>query len=169
MSIRTCNLSTTAIKRFPPIEVFSGTRCFHFSVPLWKFRVCPHGQGGVAARQSEWEGITQHDYSPSLCLRLCSPDYCPCELTGHWQGIGCSLLSLSDSPAGQPAKRRALPATLSYIPQQSVRCQLAESGWVPPSASLAAPDTWTSTGVEEKKRETGMAGRLRGGSESYVK
>lgn len=36
--------------------------------------VCPQRQGVVASRLSEWEGITQHDYSPSLCLHLWFPN-----------------------------------------------------------------------------------------------
>lgn len=103
-SVYTCNLSATEIKPFPSIEVLSRTHCFHFSVPHWRFRACPRGQGGVVAGHNEWEGITQHDYSPSVSM---FPNYCPCEITGHWQGIGCSLLSLSDSLVGQPAKQQA--------------------------------------------------------------
>lgn len=76
---------------------FQGEHTFHFLVS--KSGVCPHGQGGVAARQCEWEGITQHDYSLSLCLCLCS-----------------STTALVSSPATD----RELAAACSHrvIPQQ---------------------------------------------------
>ena len=161
----TCNLSATVIKRFPPIEVFSGTHCFHFSVPLWKFSVSP---------QAGWGGRVNGKVLHSMTtVRLCVYVYVPRRLplwahrplTGNW--LQSALTEWF--PSGTTCQAASLPATLSYIPQQSGHCQLGQSGWVPPSASLAAPDTWTSTGVEEKGRETGIAGRVHGGSESYVK
>lgn len=70
-------------------------------------------------------------------------------LTGNW--LQPALTEWF--PSGTTCQATSLPATISYIPQHSDCCQLGESGWVPPSTSLAAPDTWTSKGVKKKERE----------------
>lgn len=104
-----------------------------------------------------------------LCVYIYVPRLLPLwahrPMTGNW--LQTALTEWF--PSGTTCQVTSLPATLSYIPQQCVRCQLSQSGWMPPSASLAATDTWTSTGVEEKERETWIVGRVDGGSESYVK
>lgn len=139
------------IKQFPSIEVFRRTRCFNFPIQLWKFRVRPRGQGGVTA--STMNGKVLHSVTRArLRVYIYAPRLLP--LWDHWPLTGNWLQSALTEwfPSGTTCQAASLPATLSCISQQSGRCQLGKSGCVPHRASLAIPDTWTSTGEEGKKR-----------------
>lgn len=163
---RTCNLSTTVMKWFPSVEVFRGT---HFSfLSSTEILECVL-TGKVGWQLGRVNGKVLHSTTTvCLCVYVYVPRLLPLwahrPLTGNW--LQPALTEWF--PSATTCQAVSLPATLSYIPQHIGCCQLGQSGWVPPSASIAAPNTWTSTGVGEKEKETGIAWRLHDGSESYV-
>lgn len=124
---------------------------------------------GKVVAKAKWMGryYTAGLQSVSVSMSMV-PDYCPCELTGHWQGIGCSRLSLSDSPVGQPAKRWACQQhshTFLNILVAASSASLGGSHPVHPSL----PKTPEPAQEWRRKRQTGMGGRLHDGIESCVK